>query len=63
MIIITDDCKACGMCLDYCHTGAIEIKDNDVYSQCTINQDKCKGCGDCLQVDCPGDAIKEVKDD
>ena len=61
MIKITDDCMSCGICLDECPAGAIEIKNDTAgYAQAEINQDKCKGCKICLNVGCPADAIVEI---
>jgi len=64
MPIITDDCISCGMCLEECPVGAIEIKEKKTtdksYSQCTINQNVCIECGTCINdFECPSDAIRE----
>ena len=55
-----DKCQSCGMCQDYCTTGAIEVESGNSYNKCFINKNLCIGCGNCLKVDCPGDAIREV---
>ena len=63
MIVISNDCMACGQCLEYCRTGAIDIKsDTGGYAQAEINQELCVQCGACLKVDCPADAIKEIEE-
>ncbi|EEG76761.1 indolepyruvate ferredoxin oxidoreductase subunit alpha [Dethiobacter alkaliphilus] len=49
---ITDECVACGACLDSCPSDA--IVEGDVY---TINDD-CAECGLCVD-ECPSDAIIE----
>ena len=59
MITINDDCSACGMCLYYCKFYAINATHG--YGQCKIDQTKCKQCGARLKVDCPADAIGEMK--
>ena len=62
MIVISNNCMACGQCVEYCITGAIDIKsDTGGYAQAVINQELCVQCGVCLTVDCPADAIKEVE--
>ena len=52
---ITDDCAACGTCIDECAVGAISA--GDKYS---IDADVCAECGACADV-CPMGAI--VKDE
>jgi ferredoxin len=51
---ITDDCVACGTCMDECPSGAIKEGD-DKYS---IDPDTCTDCGTCKD-SCPSDAIVE----
>jgi len=46
-------CKNCGVCLNYCPSGAIVQKGGKAY----IIDEKCIGCGECLVVCSPG-AIK-----
>ncbi|HHT9120997.1 MAG TPA: DUF362 domain-containing protein, partial [Candidatus Hypogeohydataceae bacterium YC41] len=50
--ILTDKCKACGLCAEFCPAGAITIKDYSI-----IDASKCIGCGECLAV-CPHGAVK-----
>ena len=45
--VISDDCIACGTCIDECPVGA--ISEGDKYS---INPDMCTECGTCADV-CP----------
>ena len=60
MPIITNDCVACGQCVEYCPANAIEPKEKTTgYSQYTINKEKCVECLACLEIDCSGNAIKE----
>ncbi|MBO7523827.1 MAG: 4Fe-4S binding protein [Bacteroidales bacterium] len=48
---ISDDCVACGTCIDECPVGA--ISEGDIY---VIDADKCADCGTCADV-CPSEAI------
>jgi ferredoxin len=50
---ITDDCVACGSCLDECPVDAISEGD-PIY---TIDPEKCNDCGNCVD-SCPSDAIE-----
>lgn len=49
---ITEDCTACGTCLDECPVDA--INEGDIY---TIDADVCTDCGSCADV-CPVEAIE-----
>lgn len=49
---ITDDCAACGTCIDECPVEA--ITEGAIY---VINPDLCIDCGACADV-CPVEAIK-----
>ena len=49
--VISDDCIACGTCIDECPVGA--ISEGDKYS---IDADACTECGTCASV-CPSEAI------
>ena len=49
---ITEDCLACGVCMDECPNDAISEGD-DVY---LIDTAKCDDCGLCADI-CPNDAI------
>lgn len=51
--IITDDCIACGACVDECPTDAITSGD-PIY---IIDADACIDCGACNDV-CPTDACQ-----
>ena len=50
---ITDDCIACGACVDECPVSAITEKDGKM----VINADECLDCGACAGV-CPVEAPK-----
>lgn len=49
--VISEDCVACGTCIDECPVGA--ISEGDIYS---INPDECTECGTCADA-CPSGAI------
>lgn len=49
--VISDDCVACGTCIDECPVSA--ISEGDIYH---INPDECTECGSCAAV-CPQEAI------
>ncbi len=52
--VITEECVACGTCLDVCPADAIQ-EGEEKY---TIDQEKCTECGSCVEV-CPTEAIEE----
>ena len=52
--VITDECTACGTCMDTCPVEAISEGD-PMYK---IDQEKCTECGQCVDA-CPVEAIKE----
>jgi NAD-dependent dihydropyrimidine dehydrogenase PreA subunit len=49
--VISDDCTACGTCIDECPVEA--ISEGDIYK---IDADICTDCGSCADV-CPVEAI------
>lgn len=50
---ITEECLACGTCLDTCPSEA--IVEGEIF---LINVDKCENCGSCVDV-CPTGSIIE----
>lgn len=52
---ISDECLACGVCMDECPVEAISEGD-DLF---VINAAECTDCGSCSEV-CPNDAINQA---
>lgn len=52
---VSDECVACGVCVDRCMFDAISIDDDEGKAQ--IAEDKCMGCGVCT-VTCPTEALR-----
>ena len=52
-------CNGCGLCINACHEGAIELVNGKAK---LISDEYCDGLGDCLP-NCPEDAIKIVERD
>lgn len=52
---ITDNCVACGTCIDECPVSA--ISEGDIYK---IDPDTCIDCGSCVE-SCPNSAIKSAE--
>ena len=52
---ITDDCTACGLCLDACPMGI--ITEGDIYQ---IDRSRCLECGSCEEI-CPDNAVESAK--
>ena len=51
---ITDECVACGACVDTCPVEAISLGDSGIY---VVDPDTCVDCGACEDV-CPTGAVK-----
>ena len=55
-VVDADACTACGLCLDACPYGAIEMTVGEGKPVAIISETGCKGCGGCVPV-CPDNAI------
>jgi len=58
-IINTDECSACGSCVDVCPNDVLDIV-GDVAS--VVNEDACIACGECME-ECPMGAIEDIEED
>ena len=50
-VIDFEKCTGCGICIDVCPTGAIEVN-----QQAVVNEEACNGCAACVS-ECPSEAI------
>ena len=57
-IIDTDECSACGICVDTCAQSVLDIVGDSAEA---VNEDSCIGCYDCVE-ECPMGAI-DIEDD
>lgn len=53
--IDTDECIACGVCVDSCPAGVLELQDVATVA----DEDSCVACGACQDA-CPAGAITEI---
>ena len=51
--IDADECTACGICVDNCTNGVIDLNDEVAF---VSNEDDCDACGTCAE-ECPMEAI------
>ena len=58
-VIETEDCSACGICVDACPEGVLELV-GDVAA--AVNEDDCTACAACME-ECPMGAITEIDED
>ena len=58
-IIDKSECSACGICVDTCPEGALDIV-GDLAT--LVDEDACVGCGECME-ECPMGAIEVEEDD
>jgi 2-oxoacid:acceptor oxidoreductase delta subunit (pyruvate/2-ketoisovalerate family) len=59
-IVNDSKCLKCGICVNHCPEGAIEIKEINGQKKMVINYNYCKGCGICAAI-CPKKAIEMKK--
>ena len=58
-VIDTEECSACGICVDACPEGVLELGDEAAE---VASEEDCTACGTCLE-ECPMGAITEVDED
>ena len=58
-VINADECVGCGICVDECPQGVLEVPDGVAEP---VNEDNCIACGDCVEA-CPMGAITEIVED
>ena len=58
-IINTDECSACGICIDICPQDVLEIVRD---AATVVNEDDCIGCGECME-ECPMGSIEDIEED
>ncbi|MBR2522214.1 MAG: 4Fe-4S binding protein [Coriobacteriales bacterium] len=58
-IINTDECSACGSCVDVCPSGVLDIV-REVAT--VVNEESCIACGACIE-ECPMGAIEDIEED
>ena len=58
-IINSEDCTACGSCVEACPNGVLEIEDTAVS---VVNEDECVACEACIE-ECPMGAITKIEED
>lgn len=57
-VIDEDECSACGICVDECPEGVLEIVGDAAEP---VKDEDCTGCAACMEV-CPMGAITEIED-
>ena len=64
ILIDTDKCKGCGLCVEVCPKGAVRISRNSNamgYFPAEVCGDGCTGCGSCALM-CPDVAIEVFRE-
>ena len=57
-LIDTDECIGCGVCVDTCPQGVLELEETAK----VVDEDSCIACGMCMD-NCPAGAITEIVDE
>ncbi|MCI1665752.1 MAG: 4Fe-4S binding protein [Atopobiaceae bacterium] len=58
-VIDTDECIACGVCVDACPADVLTLGDEHAE---VSDGDSCVACGSCMEA-CPAGAITEIAED
>ena len=58
-IINEDECSGCGICVDTCPNGVLELVEDKATP---VNEDDCSACASCME-ECPMGAIEEIEED
>lgn len=58
-VINADECIACGVCVDTCPAGVLELGGSHAEVK---DEDSCVACGSCQEA-CPAGAITEIVED
>jgi NAD-dependent dihydropyrimidine dehydrogenase PreA subunit len=58
-IINEEECSGCGICVDACPEGVIELV-GDVAN--AVNDESCTACATCME-ECPMGAIEEIEEE
>ncbi len=58
-VIVEDECSACGICVDACSEGVLDIVDD---AAVVMSEDDCSACATCME-ECPMGAISEIDEE
>ncbi|HJF65874.1 4Fe-4S ferredoxin [Slackia equolifaciens] len=58
-VLETEECIGCGICVESCAQGVLDIVDGVVEA---VDEDACIACGDCVEA-CPMGCIPEIAED
>ena len=58
-VLETEECIGCGICVESCEQGVLDIVDGVVE---VVDDEACIGCSDCVEA-CPMGCIPEVAED